>query len=1298
MSMLQGQLRMSELSAEQLRRQIETRELDKLSRSQGKPERFSRLALSDVFTMFGAPTGSSELPMGMRVVPGSLAAIGAIAELPFNFGISGFNKAFDTDIPVPTMFMDSLTENRRQALRNAGTGEPKTTEENIFSVLTGFLPGPKIQKATTSLNKAQKVLTNLLFPLVQSRSVPGAALEMGAAFLPVEVMNELIDPEFKSAIIEGVFDDAESSSPNDEPEVSLAPTFLDGPIQIETPESFFDPGGVLPLNDEAGEQTLEFSSLMGLALAASIASTKRGRRGIGELPGLTGQRAGREQVTPVSVQIVTEIANRHAPLESAVEIANPSSFQRFYDILKTSATPTAVASKVKAALYGALPNTHINIPSLVIHASTIAKMRPQEIADYSDVLTAMDKLDDLNARNSDVWQGATRDIDRKELSQIVRNGLENPLIRGMVDEAHGMMRGLRDYAFDSGMITRAEFELWRDTHSNYVPQAFDFNNAKRGPMSSILDKVINLTNDQPVAKSTTDFVKKRTGQIGPDEGLPPFMLFEQRISSAVHAIEQNRVRREFFQAMDGTELGGKTIKEVGSSNALTITFMENGIARHMQVGDDAIRRALEFAPRQVAGILNQARQFTQMMLTRQGNPAFVGIAWAYELSLAPMMRRPGRNLGIGDELLQRAGLPTISNIGDRFGNFFSDPTVLLSPITGGARTVYADMMRGLWRNMETSYRVNGTVARALGPKMTRRLSKIGMQAYENSFAHMADQFGAGNAVYASNRLSDDLPTQLNKLAPDYFAAAEGIGLAKRVTLQIWNAYSHVLSQLHNVNRLQHFAANVTPSSREVLATVRERGIGNAAERALFEEALDQTRGAAAETRRMAIDPGQVGANVSLQRTTSMLRYSDIAIQATAEWARTFRKHPVRTSMAISGTMFALGTAQYMSFRSNPRAADHYYNKLTPAQRASAVYFYKPNTDEVFFTFPIDHLHRPIWSPFTEMLGAVSGIRAGIKPIDAETALMQEGIFDFFANATFDEETSESIKMGFEQSVLMNAPIDVPAAVGAPVAVGFGQQFNVGRGGQFVTNIRQSNIDPDQKGATVGAVVSAETEAALQDIFGAAMSPLLDTMKAFNIQMGTDEGFDKALGVAWERLVASSVGSTRLLPSMFGLDVKILTSDPAASLLAAKVEGIKNIRQRSTTQLKRLGGANRTGGQLPSGLTAEPAVNTALGFVLGQMDQVQSELLSDVNEEVTRLFQELEDFRRNPDFQNPRQLREIENIIAIQIKNARLTGVERLQDREAAITKQLRAFGWSGTFSLQNFDDDMANELIKIPAR
>ncbi len=1293
----------------QLLQQLQMRELDRRSREQGTPERFSRLAASDVLTMFGAPV-ESKGPLSM--VPTALMALPAIAEIPLNLGAAGIDAAFGTSLPRFTTFMDKLGENRRQALFNAGTGEPKTTAENVFATATAFLPGPNVGKVATGMNKAQQTLTNLLLPLVQSRSVPGATFEMLAGFLPIEGVNEFVDPEFESVLFEGLFDadSSEAQPPNSAPEPvpefdleDMIKDLVDTPLTIETPPSVFNPHGGRPLNEDARGESLEFSTSLGAGLGMSILSMRRGRRGIGALPTMTGKRPGLEQVTPAAVRIAEQIANRHAPLESAVHRAAPGALQTFIAMLKTGAgTPTAIASRVKAALTtGALPNTPINIPSLVIHASTIAKMEPKQVTLYSDALTAMDKLDDLNLSGASLWEGRTRDIARVELNDTVLRASQDPLVTKMIGEVHQMMRGLRDYAFDSGMISREEFTFWRDKRSNYVPTTFDFERQPRGRMSEILNRLIKLTNDQPLSQTTADFMRKRGGEIGPDEGLPPFLLLEERIARAVHTTEQNRIRRMFFEAMDGTQLGNKFIKKVGQPNKFTISVLEDGLTKHYQVGDDAIRASLEFAPRQVLPILNNIRQFSQAMLTREGNPLFVPIAWGYEISVAPVLRSPGANLGIADELLMRSGLPTISRAGDVVGNFFSDPSILVSPLPGAVRTAYADMMFGMWRNMEVSLRVGGTVAQALGQKLTRKLARIGMQAYESSFAHMADEFGAGNAVYASNRLSEDLPTQLNKLAPAYWAAVQGSGVTKRVAVRAWNMYTHVLSQLHNVTRLQHFAANVTPSTREVLALVRERGVRTPAQRAAFEEANRQATAAAAETRRMGIDPGQVGANVLLQKGLSTMRYADISVQAAAEWARTIRKHPVRSAAAISGSLLAFGSAQYMSFRNNPRAADHYYNTLTPSQRASAIYFYKQDSDEVFFKFPIDHLHRPLWSPFTEMLGAVSGIRAGIKPIDAEQALFQEGIFDFFASGDIDEQTAESIRQGLTTAFLQLAPVDVPAIGGVPLALA-GKQVNIGRFGvtsdEIVTDVPRSRIDPDQTGATVDSVVSAEVQAAIQELLGTATSPLIDTVNAFNRQYGFSDDFKEAMSVGMKTFLARTVDRARLAPSMLGMRQRVLTSDVASRLYSEKRKGLKNIQQRFVKQLANLGGTKTPpSAPLPSGIQPTDATNTALGLVLSTTHKAESQILREINAKVTRLFEELEDFRRNPTYASaPARLRSIENDIAVQIKNARLAGVERLNDEEAAVTSKLNKLGWEGVFRFDTFDADMAEALAKIP--
>lgn len=1235
----------------------------------GKLETGTRLTVrglaNDIGLLLGSPTAGDPTPGFQmkdleRLVPSGLAGIAGL------LGSETGQRIFEGNV--------------QRARDIAGLQrEPSGFVENLAEFGPGaMIPLPsKIVSGFQTLKPAARIASELALPFNQIRSVP--AVTAGAAA--------------PAALLTGLQAFIGDERPGDR---ELA---LSGPVEV--PNDPFDPAEARSITEEAREFAKDMSPGIAAAIGITALLTRRRVAGFRSDPTqFSGVAPPRQEITGLGAKIAEAVTDEHAPLLKAVERFHEQALPDFQARMRTTATGSGLAGRMTAALRaGDLPNTHIRIPSTEIHLATLRKLSPEERALYADGLRALDKIDDLNLSGNTMWDN----VARTTLEQRALDARNNPRVAQLINEAHAMMRGLLDYAYDAGTLSRSEYDFLRRNRQNYVPQQRDYGQDSRNPLQKLFDDPPEIR-----VKERNDFFARRKELIGPEEGYPPYLLYDEYVQEAIRSIEHNRLRRDFIDIMSNTPVYGTTIKEVSDPSADAIKVLRNGVAHFYKIEDPAIRRGLMFNPRAIAGLgFNTTRRILQEFTTNRGNPLFVPISWAYEVAATSVIGQTRRQgVGILDETLARAGLPSISRM---TRGVIGDPSVAVAPITGSARSAYDSMMFNMGKNMTVSLRTGGTLSRLLGPTAAARLARTGIRAYENSMTHLADQFGLGAAQFASSRVIPDVGIITKDIEPAFWAAMEGNSVPTQIAKRLWTAYTHALVQQHNAIRLQHLAANTTPDVRQVNSMLRNLPQNAppqtvAAALASQREMRRRLTRAAADARAVAGDVGLTGGGsrvgVAGQKVTSSIPYANVAIQVAAEHARAARRNPLRYITALTGLTVSLGALQYSQFRGNAEAQDHYYNVLTPSQRAAAVYLYAPNSDKVIFTLPVEHLFRLTWSPTTEMLGTMTGMRKGVPASTVEEIMFREGLFNAFG-AEFDDKDIESLKQGFFSAVSQVAVDPVPPLISAPLALGGIDIDLPGRlssGRDLLSPLHAEGITSEQDSRVAGSVFSVETEKAIAEVIGTAALPLIQTIDAFNREFVETGDVGESLSKAGRVGLARQVDRTRVMPTLLGLNQRVQTSDTNALMLKAKMDGIEDIRRRFTFDVFNPGGTTRTPRPpLPSGITPEAVHNSALGLVLDMTQAAGPGLTVDTRETVTQLFKEMEDARRNRLIaNNPGMLRAVENSLAKRIKTAREVGLDRLRVLEDDVNKELKRLGVEEPFRFDAFDDDMARRLAKVP--
>lgn len=1073
------------------------------------------------------------------------------------------------------------------------------------------------------------------------------------------------------------------------------------------PRSPFDPNGVSPADVELDDFTYLTQGVLAAALITQLLGS-RGRVGAGFIDDIrgfrsdptifSGSRNPREQITSFATKFEEALVDQMAPIVDAARRAIPQQFDQFIAQLKTTMTPGAMSSRLRNALkMGNLPNTHITIPSPVVWLETIARATATQRAAINDTLQAMNRLD-LLLRDGIPFGRVTKE----QMELRIRLATEDPLVAKMVDEYQEIMRGVRDYIHDSGRWSDETLARIKRTNNNFVPSQLDFGAQEKKFFDDFFESA-----DDMFTKQEADFLKKRKGKIGPYEGLPPSQLLEPYIQQVVRAVENNRIRRQFLTAMEGSELFGSIIKR-SSPNKFTTDVFIDGKKVSFQVGDDAIRRALQFNPRLIIPIANGAKRILVEWTTGVLNLGFVPISAAYEGGSAVMLRQDAQGIGLIDKMLKRAGR----------GPLPLDPSIIVSPITGPVMSGYANMMFAMGRNMEVSFRVNGPVTKLIGKKNAQRLARIGMRSYENSIANVFEQFGAGNAVFAPSREIEASATMLDKVAKGFFRQTSEAGFVVGRLRTLWGDYLHLATQLHNGIRMQSLAANVSPTDIQIAKVLRNREraralerldpVGFEIEKAAAKAARARLTKAAHDTRTVGGDTSQIGGGSVLgsgvQAFVSTTPYANVALQVLAEHARAFNRNPGRYAATMSGIIISGVGLMYGQFRDNPQAQDHYFNTLSATQRASFLPIYAPNSNRILFSIPMEHVFRPMWSPTIEMFGAVTGMKRGVAPDQLEEALMRGDLTSMFS-LDLSEREVQDLKVGAQTGVLQALPVGVPTVIDMALVVAGkrAQPARIVTGQDVLRDISAETITSEQTRRTPGDLLPAQLQELLTALTGTGAGLMLSAANGLMREIADSEDITEGLKVGLERAGTAQLDRTEPIRALFSdLEFRITTNDANAQLFKAKMEGLKFVERLFTFDVSNrgvAGGAPGTRDPLPSGILPLDIGGTALELVLTSAAKIESNVLKDTQARLRDAFDAVTDVRRDPNFSsNPVFLRRTVNQIAMQIKGLFLGGVGLIQREEQEINKRLQEAGFEDVFRFDRFDADMADVLKNISIR
>jgi hypothetical protein len=1037
----------------------------------------------------------------------------------------------------------------------------------------------------------------------------------------------------------------------------------------------------LNLDDQERGTTIGEQAILGSLLIAGAIGARRGLpRGL-RLPTSPGKPRSDFLGTPVDRTSETTAAtaleaaaiNRFSPLEAALKKLSPNEVgDTVAAAIDTTANNTAMASRVGDSLTtGVLPNSTLRMPSLVVHWKALARITDDQRKLYDDATLAGTYLDEFNmAVRKNPKEGLTpaHGFSVKQLRSMDNAVNADPVARGLVADAREIMRVMRLYMRERGVITADQSNFWRDNAPNYMPTALAFKTR------TMADDFIKKMNPEPTGADFSlpefEHLMPRVGggNIGRGRGISPAELLDSYIMSVIRKTEINSLRVRFLDAIDADSGKASWAKRIekGSSAKNQITVLRDGKAVQYSILDPSIYTALKFSPQQAMGLLNWMRRWKQELTTGLLRPDFVPISLAYEVQSAAVMRPTGRGLGIGDEIVKmvwgKRGIPIL------------DPTVIISPFTGSARGIYSDFARAMSIQGQVYLKTHHPgVASMLGEHAVRKLAETAAAAYERSSKRLFQQYGGGNAAFIENALRDDAVSMVPRLAPEFFVKTRQqnkrltAGQAEVRGRSLWNSYSSLMENLHNSVRLQAAAANIRVKGGGIITDV------------------DELTRVMRDIRRLTGDVaagGQGGPNLLGVGIFTWLRgsvpYANHAAQVMAQHVRMVKQHPTRYWGVLGGMMLSGTWLLTNQFIDDPISEHHYWNILTPDDRARKVHIYgAPGVVE--HTIPITPEFRPLWSPYIETFGALYGFK-NADMWDEGLHNIRRALGENFGTV-FDERAVAEIRRGFRVGWGDVLGDPTPPLVGAGLAA-VGQTTRLGTRGTLLP-VRDSRIDPMSTSRVSDAGLPAVVDEMMQALLGATARIVSDGIVAWDQSSKAGAGTARKVARTFDHAMDSVRNRQPFFRStVIGTTERVKTSNIDQRLLSGKRAGLDQLMELMGRNISPTG--TRTGFRasepLPGGIP--PIIRgTELEFVGEHMYKVSSFLAKVWTSRISDKYRQMESLEADRSM-GRHEKTVAKNRIAHEIRILNREALQFLTEQEDSLSQRL-----GRPFRLDNFDLD-----------
>lgn len=892
-------------------------------------------------------------------------------------------------------------------------------------------------------------------------------------------------------------------------------------------------------------------------VAAKIAQQEQEVAGVA----MTGKQFETSDLLTAGEQVATKLADSNLPIRKAVETATNKQYATEIGMRASLLSNNAQASRSQHFMR----TGEIILPSGVSRRYTplgpVLEQAGQELdvdtmKVVSDAMISRSVMDTY-ARTGKLITNET--VDGKQVTYAdhlanVNRATSDPQLVEYMDAIDQSYREILHYKLETGLISTNEYQRLRAENPNYAQLSNDVEklNAPRKREDFSANRII----------STLARTEDEGGSIKAGAFASPLNTIADAWAQTIRATELNNFRSELLQTLSGAAGTSNIVKRVGKANKETDkvhTVFENGTRVDYIVNDPALSEALNFFPRSATILLDKAREFGQMTTTGPLGSVVSG-SWFTALK-SPMYDTltVAGNRGKMSYGLINEGLEKITSGKLSLGSL--DLSQYITAYSGAVRLLAEDMVGSAARSMADKLASNQSgilygVPRPVFEQVQQTLEK----SFEASVKAMMDRHGATSSSFFG---SEDLARPMSGM--------EGIA-PSFARLQSDYAMSEVVKGSKDPMRIGQEVARRTSthvaSNFMARATTKVfHALNNGAKYSLFAANKDKFTDPAmlaAMVRDASVDTAKHGSSQAVNRVTSSVMYSNLAIQTMYRMGQAFKNDPMAATMNYVGPAVSLAALYLASNAMDPDVLEANRNKTIEQKISSPTIF---GGVEI----PVEHVNRMIWGPMVAVIDELFGVNSGELDIPAIQQLMP-----LLDDMMSEEAFQKAMKKTGAYVVEGISPISIDAEAGKPTSFGnplfdtfaasMGMDITQNRiAGRVTEPQEQAPItdlnNPDRNDARIGA----QAANILAGLGGAAGQAMVQMYNDFAGAMGEGYNLEQATQVSGSRYMdrfATGAGLVKPLAidaanHLFGpYEVKQSTVDTEWLILNDKVEGVQ----------------------------------------------------------------------------------------------------------------------------------------------
>jgi hypothetical protein len=798
-------------------------------------------------------------------------------------------------------------------------------------------------------------------------------------------------------------------------------------------------------------------------------------------------------------------------------VNTPAAKETLAALDSTATAGSQIARTQNTMLTGVFPNSTVvsgTAPATWLRA--FSKLSEQQMRLLNDGLHAADDLNRwANGLPTKFLDPAGNPMPISHPQMLVARAKADPVVAGMMERYHQIMRSVLSYVYDRGLITRQEFARLSVAQSEYVPNiAAQKKETGFAGLGLSIERALNQ--DMPDGLFAIQQLMQRTNVALPMEQLvdaPTAMMVS--VAQAIRLSETNALRRSVVDTLSAQYPDVFKRGVAATDNALMIS--RNGQHEYWEVTDPVLRVALEFAPLKAYRVLDTVRRSFSTLTAGFGYDAV-----ATALTGLPLQTLASLKYDLTLGLLTKAE-----------GTRFNLADAALSIPSGVARAAYAEVTSQLSQSLASSVMANQRTARALdavfGPNAAQSIADYMAKAYANStVAKFTQHGGSVGGSFTPVFNYQNIYSILGRYGRQFNELSDP---------SVLGGFSLWTKMVYDEARWLHEALQGS-----VRLHVASQNVGSGMNTAQMDRAI-------ADANALVFDPHRKGTAPGIR---SAVPFWNVSVQSLKSTYDAIQRDPTRAAAVVGGLLSSGIGITMITLLTHPEFREEYTQWWTPDQRARGVLLPGKNGPVVF---DIDPNLQPAWSAVIESVLAVSGAKSG-------------ELWD----------SNDPLSRGWRDALNLMGPVEwreiwtgaghaALSAVGRGVPVGpiqgaglaaMGYRYDLSQGG-----LVPLGVDPTTPGSPMAREndpIPASAVAALDALVGTGSQLFVDTLRGWSAASREGLPLSEQMQKGVERAAVPMQQRELRMTGLWGLPTRITTSNATAALIREKMNAIEEMRK------------------------------------------------------------------------------------------------------------------------------------------